>query len=217
MSSRGTTGLQRGPGESRALLSLRDSAVKARSDGLSCTCAATHKLLIRGCCVKGARRQAEGRSRRSTGGAALLGLMCRRAVAAWGLKLCTQRPEWHSDTVTAVVVPAHINSNDIVRLAWKKYNLSLGLGLNKINGKVFRIGHLGQLNEVWERSLAWLALYVFLPGSLFYSIRCSVQRLAADLLGGMPRVCSAGGGSSRLLACCKGTLQPVERVHWCRV
>lgn len=72
----------------------------------------------------------------------------RRAVAAWGLTLCTQKPEWHSDTVTAVVVPPHINSNAIVKTAWKKYNLSLGVGLNKINGKVFRIGHLGQLNEL---------------------------------------------------------------------
>ena len=72
----------------------------------------------------------------------------REAVKAWGLKLCTQKPEWHSDTVTAVLVPSHINSNDVVKLAWKKYNLSLGVGLNKINGMVFRIGHLGQLNEV---------------------------------------------------------------------
>eukprot|EP00897_Mesotaenium_endlicherianum_P000507 jgi/Mesen1/10457/ME000082S09959 len=72
----------------------------------------------------------------------------RRAVAAWGLKLCTQSPQWNSHTVTAVAVPSNINSNDVVKTAWKKYNLSLGVGLNKINGKVFRIGHLGQLNEL---------------------------------------------------------------------
>eukprot|EP00271_Cylindrocystis_brebissonii_P022949 TRINITY_DN90_c0_g1_i1.p1 TRINITY_DN90_c0_g1~~TRINITY_DN90_c0_g1_i1.p1 ORF type:complete len:402 (-),score=77.52 TRINITY_DN90_c0_g1_i1:868-2073(-) len=72
----------------------------------------------------------------------------RRAVEAWGLKLCTQKPQWKSDTVTTILVPSHINSNDVVKIAWKKYNLSLGLGLNKINGKAFRIGHLGQLNEV---------------------------------------------------------------------
>lgn len=72
----------------------------------------------------------------------------RKAVAAWGLKLCTQSPKWNSDTVTAVLVPSHINSNEVVKIAWKKYNLSLGVGLNKVNGRVFRIGHLGQLNEL---------------------------------------------------------------------
>lgn len=73
---------------------------------------------------------------------------CRLAVEAWGLKNCTQKEEWYSDTVTAVLVPAYIDSTEIVRRAWKRYNLSLGLGLNKVAGKVFRIGHLGHLNEV---------------------------------------------------------------------
>ncbi|KAG6433414.1 hypothetical protein SASPL_105028 [Salvia splendens] len=72
----------------------------------------------------------------------------RLAVDAWGLKNCTQKEEWHSDTVTAVVVPEYIDSSEIVRSAWKRYNLSLGLGLNKVAGKVFRIGHLGNLNEL---------------------------------------------------------------------
>ncbi|KAK6138225.1 hypothetical protein DH2020_028028 [Rehmannia glutinosa] len=70
------------------------------------------------------------------------------AVEAWGLKNCTQKEEWFSDTVTAVIVPSYIDSSEIVRRAWKRYNLSLGLGLNKVAGKVFRIGHLGNLNEL---------------------------------------------------------------------
>lgn len=69
-------------------------------------------------------------------------------MQAWGLKNCTQKEEWFSDTVTAVVVPSYIDSTEIVKRAWKRYNLSLGLGLNKVAGKVFRIGHLGNLNEV---------------------------------------------------------------------
>ncbi|KDO44954.1 hypothetical protein CISIN_1g0157291mg [Citrus sinensis] len=77
-----------------------------------------------------------------------LGKATRLAVEAWGLKNCTQKEEWFSDTVTAVIVPSHINSSEIVRRAWQRYNLSLGLGLNKVAGKVFRIGHLGHLNEV---------------------------------------------------------------------
>ena len=69
-------------------------------------------------------------------------------MEAWGLKNCTQKAEWFSDTVTAVVIPPYIDSSEIVRRGWKRYNLSLGLGLNKVAGKVFRIGHLGNLNEV---------------------------------------------------------------------
>ncbi|KVH89714.1 Aminotransferase, class V/Cysteine desulfurase [Cynara cardunculus var. scolymus] len=72
----------------------------------------------------------------------------RLAVEAWGLKNCTQKEEWFSDTVTAVMVPPYIDSSEIVRRAWKRYNLSLGLGLNKVAGKVFRIGHLGNLNDL---------------------------------------------------------------------
>ncbi|CAM6108633.1 unnamed protein product [Calypogeia fissa] len=72
----------------------------------------------------------------------------RQAVKAWGLTIATKKPMWHSDTVTAVMVPSHIDSAKIVKLAWLKYNLSLGVGLNKVAGKVFRIGHLGSLNEL---------------------------------------------------------------------
>lgn len=78
----------------------------------------------------------------------MVNLKFRLAVEAWGLKNCTQKEEWFSDTVTAVLVPSYIDSAEIVRRAWKRYNLSLGLGLNKVAGKVFRIGHLGNLNEV---------------------------------------------------------------------
>ncbi|CAD6264613.1 unnamed protein product [Miscanthus lutarioriparius] len=77
-----------------------------------------------------------------------LGTATRFAVEAWGLKNCCQKEECFSDTVTAVVVPPYIDSAEIVKHAWKRYNLSLGLGLNKVAGKVFRIGHLGNLNEL---------------------------------------------------------------------
>ena len=80
-------------------------------------------------------------------------------MEAWGLKNCTQKEEWFSDTVTAVLVPPYIDSSEIVRRAWKRYNLSLGLGLNKVAGKVFRIGHLGNLNEVNFLFNALLCVY----------------------------------------------------------
>lgn len=88
--------------------------------------------------------------------------LCRLAVEAWGLKNCTQKEEWFSDTVTAVMVPPYIDSSAIVRRAWQRYNLSLGLGLNKVAGKVFRIGHLGNLNDV--------CFYIFCPISFIIPV-----------------------------------------------
>ncbi len=72
----------------------------------------------------------------------------RAAVGAWGLSTCAKGPEWHSDTVTAVVVPEGFDANDVINAAYYRYDLSLGSGLNRLNGKVFRIGHLGWLNEI---------------------------------------------------------------------
>ncbi|TGQ78393.1 aminotransferase class V-fold PLP-dependent enzyme [Mesorhizobium sp. M8A.F.Ca.ET.207.01.1.1] len=77
-----------------------------------------------------------------------LGEGVRKAVDAWGLKLCAKAPKWHSDTVSAILVPEGIDSADVVKQAYQKYQTSLGGGLNKVMGKVFRIGHLGWLNEV---------------------------------------------------------------------
>jgi alanine-glyoxylate transaminase/serine-glyoxylate transaminase/serine-pyruvate transaminase len=72
----------------------------------------------------------------------------RRAVDAWGLKLVAKEPKWHSDTVSAIYLPEGFNGNEMVKLAYLRYGLSLGVGLSKIAGKVFRIGHLGDLNEL---------------------------------------------------------------------
>jgi alanine-glyoxylate transaminase/serine-glyoxylate transaminase/serine-pyruvate transaminase len=72
----------------------------------------------------------------------------RRAVDAWGLKLCAKEAKWHSDTVSAILVPEGFDSAALVRHAYTKYQLSLGMGLNKVAGRVFRIGHLGDLNEL---------------------------------------------------------------------
>jgi alanine-glyoxylate transaminase/serine-glyoxylate transaminase/serine-pyruvate transaminase len=72
----------------------------------------------------------------------------RRGVAAWGLPLCAKEPKWHSDTVTAVCVPKGFDSNAVVKTAYYRYRLSLGLGLSKVAGRVFRIGHIGHINEI---------------------------------------------------------------------
>ena len=72
----------------------------------------------------------------------------RAAVSAWGLEVCAKDSKWHSDTVTAIVTPEGIDSNAVIQAAYDRYQLSLGLGLNKVAGRVFRIGHLGDLNEL---------------------------------------------------------------------
>ncbi|MGE3230634.1 MAG: aminotransferase class V-fold PLP-dependent enzyme [Hyphomicrobium sp.] len=71
----------------------------------------------------------------------------RAAVDAWGLRLCAKEPKWHSDTVSAILVPEGFDSANVVKTAYYRYNTSLGVGLNKVAGRVFRIGHLGALDE----------------------------------------------------------------------
>ncbi|MBB4066170.1 aminotransferase class V-fold PLP-dependent enzyme [Gellertiella hungarica] len=72
----------------------------------------------------------------------------RRAVSGWGLKLCAKEPKWHSDTVSAIVLPEGIDGAQVVRHGLVRYNTAFGAGLAKVAGKVFRIGHLGSLDEV---------------------------------------------------------------------
>jgi len=66
----------------------------------------------------------------------------------WRLGLCAREPKWYSDTVSAVVVPEGINGAHVIDVAFRRYNLALGAGLARVAGKVFRIGHLGDLNEL---------------------------------------------------------------------
>ncbi len=72
----------------------------------------------------------------------------RLGVAAWGLQICAKEPKWHSDTVTAICVPSGFNSDDVVKTAYYRYRMSLGVGLSKVAGRVFRIGHIGNINEI---------------------------------------------------------------------
>jgi len=72
----------------------------------------------------------------------------RAAVKAWGLSLCAKEPKWQSDTVSAIMVPEGFNGADVIDRAYRRYNLALGAGLSQMAGKLFRIGHLGDLNEL---------------------------------------------------------------------
>ena len=71
----------------------------------------------------------------------------RKAVAAWGLKLCAY-PGFESNTVTAIIVPEDKDARTVISTAFSKYNISLGAGLSELAGKAFRIGHVGDMNDV---------------------------------------------------------------------
>ena len=73
----------------------------------------------------------------------------RRAIVdGWRLDLCATAPKWYSDTVSAIKTPKNINAAEVIHIAYHRYNISLGAGLSEVAGKVFRIGHLGDNNEV---------------------------------------------------------------------
>jgi alanine-glyoxylate transaminase/serine-glyoxylate transaminase/serine-pyruvate transaminase len=73
---------------------------------------------------------------------------CRRAVRAWPLPLLCRNETEYSNTLTAVVMPPGIDSDDFVQHAYRRLELSLGVGLGEVKGRVFRIGHLGSVNEM---------------------------------------------------------------------
>jgi alanine-glyoxylate transaminase / serine-glyoxylate transaminase / serine-pyruvate transaminase len=72
----------------------------------------------------------------------------RAAVKAWGMGLVAQSPELYSDTVSAIYVPKGFDSNALTSHVFSAYGLSFGIGLGQMNGKAFRIGHLGMLTDV---------------------------------------------------------------------
>ena len=72
----------------------------------------------------------------------------RAAVRAWGLEIVCANPEEYSDVLTGVLMPQGHDADALRRLVLERFNMSLGAGLGKLKGKVFRIGHLGDFNEL---------------------------------------------------------------------
>ena len=72
----------------------------------------------------------------------------RSAVTAWGLELLCRTPAHHSSSLTAVLMPDGHDADRFRRVTLERFNLSLGNGLSRLAGKVFRIGHLGDMNEL---------------------------------------------------------------------
>src|SRR5580700_9369167 len=72
----------------------------------------------------------------------------RRAVRAWGLEILCLDPREYSGSVTAVVTPAGYSADELRKVILEQFNMPLGAGLGKLQGKVFRIGHLGDFNDL---------------------------------------------------------------------
>jgi alanine-glyoxylate transaminase/serine-glyoxylate transaminase/serine-pyruvate transaminase len=72
----------------------------------------------------------------------------RAAVRAWDLSILCEEPDEYSDSLTAVVMPEGLDSNALIARARDRFDLALGVGLSKLRGRVFRIGHLGALGEL---------------------------------------------------------------------
>ena len=72
----------------------------------------------------------------------------RRAVRAWGLEILCQNPEEYSSSLTAVVMPPGHDADRFRAIVLEHFNMSLGQGLTRLSGKIFRIGHLGDFNDL---------------------------------------------------------------------
>jgi alanine-glyoxylate transaminase/serine-glyoxylate transaminase/serine-pyruvate transaminase len=72
----------------------------------------------------------------------------RRAVRAWGLEILCLNPDEYSPALTTVVMPEGHDADALRKTVLEKFDMSLGTGLGKLKGKVFRIGHLGDFNDL---------------------------------------------------------------------
>jgi alanine-glyoxylate transaminase / serine-glyoxylate transaminase / serine-pyruvate transaminase len=79
---------------------------------------------------------------------ARLGAACRSAVRAWGLEIQCEDPAAYSPVLTGVVMPQGVDADAVRRVIWQHFDLSLGSGLGKVKGRMFRIGHLGDCNDL---------------------------------------------------------------------
>jgi alanine-glyoxylate transaminase/serine-glyoxylate transaminase/serine-pyruvate transaminase len=72
----------------------------------------------------------------------------RRAVQGWGLEILCLEPAEYSDSLTAIVMPDGVDADHFRKNVLQNFNMSLGAGLGQLAGRVFRIGHLGDFNEL---------------------------------------------------------------------
>jgi alanine-glyoxylate transaminase / serine-glyoxylate transaminase / serine-pyruvate transaminase len=72
----------------------------------------------------------------------------RRAAAVWGLEILCKNPNEYSPSLTALMMPVGHDADTLRKTILERYDMSLGMGLGKLTGKIFRIGHLGYFNDL---------------------------------------------------------------------
>ena len=72
----------------------------------------------------------------------------RAAVKAWGLEIQCTDPAVYSPVLTGVMMPAGVDADAVRKIIYERFDCSLGTGLGKVKGKMFRIGHLGDSNDL---------------------------------------------------------------------
>ena len=77
-----------------------------------------------------------------------LGAACRAAVQAWGLEVQCADPAVYSPVLTGVLLPQGADADKVRQVVYQHFNMSLGAGLGKVKGRMFRIGHLGECNDL---------------------------------------------------------------------
>src|SRR5579859_261948 len=116
----------------------------------------------------------------------------RAAVRAWGLDIVCERPEDYSSTVTAVFTPEGHNADQLRKIILENFDMSLGAGLSKLQGKVFRIGHLGHLNDLMlAGTLSGVEMGLRLAG---------VPHRKGGVMAGMERLCPSAKTSENQAA-----------------
>jgi alanine-glyoxylate transaminase/serine-glyoxylate transaminase/serine-pyruvate transaminase len=111
----------------------------------------------------------------------------RRAVKAWGLEIWCKDPRYYSSSLTAILMPAGHNADAFRKTALEHFDVSLGTGLSKIAGKVFRIGHLGDTNDLTMiATLAGVEMGLGLAGVSHKpdGVRAAMDYFAATARGG---------------------------------
>ncbi|MGE0807369.1 MAG: alanine--glyoxylate aminotransferase family protein, partial [Burkholderiaceae bacterium] len=77
-----------------------------------------------------------------------LAAACRAAVCGWGLPVQCADPAAYSPVLTGVVMPAGVDADRVRQLIYERFDMSLGAGLGRLKGRMFRIGHLGDCNDL---------------------------------------------------------------------
>ena len=72
----------------------------------------------------------------------------RRAVQAWGLEVLCNNPDEYSSVLTGVMMPDGVDADEVRKVILDNFDMSLGTGLGKMKGRIFRSGHLGEINEL---------------------------------------------------------------------